>query len=327
MGKYLVVGDVHATVNELEDCQALIDLVADKTDKLTTVVFLGDQYHTHAMVRVEVIDFWNRAFGQLTKVAKKVVAVVGNHDMPGDFSKSMNAMMANQLDGLEVIDRPTMEDGILFMPYYHDADSFVKTVNEYGAHAVICHQTFNGAKYENGFYAKDGADPEALECSQVISGHIHTPSIFGKVEYVGAPRWRTASDANIDRFIHLYEKDRDGTLKLVEKFSTAFHCKRILKATVYEDGTYEGRTDALDKDTLHIDIHGSKQFCEQKRAELATENFRIRTFPKTEKVVKVKESEGIDLAFRKYIDSYCKGHGLDTDKIQQMATERLGGLL
>lgn len=324
MSKYLVVGDVHATVNELEDCQALIDLVVEKTDKLTTVVFLGDQYHTHAVMRVEVIDFWNRAFGKLTKVAKKVIAVVGNHDMPGDFSKSMNAMMANQIEGLSVIDVPTMEDGILFMPYYHDAQKFVEVVNEYSPDTVICHQTFNGAKYENGFYAKDGADPEALQCGQVISGHIHTPSIFGKVEYIGAPRWRTASDANIDRFIHMYEKERSGGLKLVEKHSTSLYCKRILKATVYEDGTYEGRTDALDKDTLHIDIHGSKQFCEQKRAELATENFRIRTFPKTERVVKVKESEGIELAFRKYMTSYCSGHGLDIGKVQQLATERLG---
>lgn len=324
MTKYLIVGDVHATVNELDDCGNLIDLIVDKSDKDTTVVFLGDQYHTHATVRVEVIDFWNRAFKRVSKASNGVIAVVGNHDMPGDSSKSINSMMANQLDDLRVIDRPVMENGVLFMPYYHDCSKFVSTVNEYAPKTLICHQTFNGAKYENGFYAKDGVDPEVLKCSQIISGHIHTPSVFSKVEYVGAPRWRTASDANIDRFIHLYEKDRNGALKLVEKFATAFHCKRILKATVYEDGTYEGRTDALDKDTLHIDIHGSKQFCEQKRAELTTENFRIRTFPKTEKIVKVKESEGIAVSFAKYLNSFCEAHKLNSQEMQALLEPRMG---
>jgi DNA repair exonuclease SbcCD nuclease subunit len=324
--KYLVVGDVHATVNELSDCESLMELVSDSLNPDTTVVFLGDQYHTHANIRVEVIDFWNRTFRKLTKT-NKVVAIVGNHDMPGDSSKALHAMMANQMPNLQIVDSASMvDDWLLLLPYYHDAAKFVEDVNKHNPLTVICHQTFNGAQYENGFYAKDGVDPETLKCNQVISGHIHTPAVFSKVEYVGAPRWRTASDANIDRFIHLYEKTSRG-LKLVKKIPTGMHCRRILSATVYEDGTVEGRTDALDKDSLHIDVHGSKEFCAQKRAEWETEGIRIRTFPKTEKTVKVKESEGIEIAFAKYVQEYCGRHQLAADEYSKLVMERLGGVL
>lgn len=324
MESVLIVGDVHATVNELDDCEQLVKLIEENIDKDTTVVFLGDQYHTHANVRVEVIDFWNRTFHLLTEKCREVVAVVGNHDMPGDSSKSVHAMMANTMNGLTVIDAPRMVDGqTLYMPYFHDPVKFVEEVNKHNPLTVICHQTFNGAQYENGFYAKDGVDPEVLKCNQVISGHIHTPSVFSKVEYVGAPRWRTASDANIDRFIHKYQITNRG-FKLVKKIPTGMHCRRILSATVYEDGTVEGRTDALDKDSLHIDVHGSKEFCAQKKSEWASEGIRIRTFPKTERTVKVKESEGIEVAFRKYVDGYCSTRGLDVDSFQKLASERLG---
>lgn len=326
MSKILVVGDVHATVNELDDCERLVDLICETVTPEMTVVFLGDQYHTHATVRVEVIDFWNRAFKRITKHGSRVIAVVGNHDMPGDSSKSIHALMANQMDGVTVVDKPLHEGNVLYMPYYHDHLQFVQDANEANALTVVCHQTFNGAKYENGFYAKDGVDPEAVKCNQIISGHIHTPSTFNKVEYVGAPRWRTASDANIDRFLHLYETSTRG-LKLVKKIPTGTYCRRIMQAVVHEDGTVEGRTDATDNDVLHIDIHGSKEFCAQKKAEMASENIRIRTFPKTERVVRVRESEGITTSFMKYLQDYCSKNALQVDQIQKLAGERLGGIV
>jgi hypothetical protein len=43
-------------------------------------------------------------------------------------------------------------------------------------HEVVCHATFNGARYENGFYAKEALDPDAVPQKRIISGHIHTPA-------------------------------------------------------------------------------------------------------------------------------------------------------
>lgn len=323
--KWLFVGDVHATAQELPDCQKLVDLILEKTDKETVVVFLGDQYHTHATLRIEVIDFWTKALKSIKDKSFQVVLVVGNHDMPHDSSQLVHSMLANNTEDMLVVDRPLLWGAVGFMPYYHNPEKFVDDANElgtFGAETLVCHQTFNGATYENGFYAKDGVEPDSLTATHIISGHIHTPAQFSKVTYVGAPRWRTASDANIDRFLHLYDSDGDGKLTLAEKIPTGTHCRKILQATINEDGTTEGRTDALDGDVLHIDVRGSKAFCDEQKVKLASSGVRVRTFPKAEKSIKVRESEGIDKSFAKYLEAYCKdAKGFDPVAVKTMVAD------
>lgn len=320
--KWLFVGDVHATAQELPDCQKLVDLILEKTDKETVVVFLGDQYHTHATLRIEVIDFWTKALKSIKDKSFQVVLVVGNHDMPHDSSQLVHSMLANNTEDMLVVDSPKRFWDVGFLPYYHNPEEFVRDANKLGVKTLVCHQTFNGATYENGFYAKDGVEPDSLTATHIISGHIHTPAQFSKVTYVGAPRWRTASDANIDRFLHLYDSDGDGKLTLAEKIPTGTHCRKILQATINEDGTTEGRTDALDGDILHIDVRGSKAFCDEQKVKLASSGVRVRTFPKAEKSIKVRESEGIDKSFAKYLEAYCKdAKGFDPVAVKTMVAE------
>lgn len=326
--KWLFVGDVHATAQEIPDCEKLVDLILEKTDVNTAVVFLGDQYHTHATLRIEVIDFWTKALRKIKRKSANVVLVVGNHDMPNDSSKSIHAMLANNTTDMVVVDRPTAWFGVGFMPYYHDSEQFVRDANNlrdadgFRPKTLVCHQTFDGAKYENGFYAKGGVQPDSLTAEQVISGHIHTPAQFDKVTYVGAPRWRTASDANIDRFLHLYESDSKFNLKLVEKIPTGTHCRKILHATVYEDGTYEGRTDASEGDVLQVDIVGSKEFCDRKKLDLASPMVKVRTFPTVHKTIKVRESDGIDAAFGKYVTTFCTKRDIDVEAMKAIIMDR-----
>jgi hypothetical protein len=320
--KWLFVGDVHATVQELGDCEKLVDLILEKTDLETEVVFLGDQYHTHATLRIEVVDFWNRALKRVKEKSQGVVLVVGNHDMPNDSSQRVHSLLANNTDGMHVVDSPFKRFGIGFLPYYHDRAQFVEEANNLGSATIVCHQTFDGAKYENGFFAKDGVDLKLLKAKHIISGHIHTPASFDRVTYVGAPRWRTASDANIERFLHLYKSGPAGTLELVEKIPTGTHCRKILHATVYEDGTYEGRTDASEGDVLQVDIVGSKEFCDSKKLDLASPMVKVRTFPTVHKTIKVRESDGIDAAFGKYVTTFCTKRGIDSDAMKAIITDR-----
>lgn len=81
----LVVSDIHATPDELKDVNALMELV------LTTVqeyrpkrtIFLGDLHHTFAVTNVKVMGFYREWFKKLNPLTE-VIALVGNHDMPGD---------------------------------------------------------------------------------------------------------------------------------------------------------------------------------------------------------------------------------------------------
>jgi len=181
----LLVGDVHATPEELEDCQRLIDHVVAvaRLRRVGAVVFMGDLYNTHNVMRVEVLAFWRRAFKTLNDAGLDVYVLVGNHDYAGE-GLQIHALMAHE-EQVTVVDRPMVlgHAGVLMLPYFSDRQAFVEACHveiqldgrRVEGGSVLCHQTFEGSKYENGFYAPDGVEPNLLPQKYVISGHIHTP--------------------------------------------------------------------------------------------------------------------------------------------------------
>jgi DNA repair exonuclease SbcCD nuclease subunit len=234
--RLLLVGDVHATPEELGDCRRLIDFVAKTAQEngVDYIVFMGDIYNTHNVMRVEVLAFWKDAFEKLYKICRDVIVLVGNHDYAGE-GLPIHALLAHDTQVL-VVDKPCNFDlGILFLPYMSSREAFVEAC-EYEKAAqstgptVLCHQTFEGSTYENGMYAPDGVDPNLIPQTTVISGHIHTPQSFGKVMYIGAPRWRTLSDANVERAIWIYDFDSEGKVIKTKSFDTGTACKRIKQA-------------------------------------------------------------------------------------------------
>jgi DNA repair exonuclease SbcCD nuclease subunit len=323
--RILLVGDVHAVPEELEDCDRLIDLIVKvaKEEEVGTVLFLGDQYDTHNVVRVEVLAFWASAFEQLKAEDLSVMALVGNHDYAGEGLVD-HALMAHE-HSIRVIDKPTNRGGILLLPYISSRDEFVEVCKNHPEQStVICHQTFNGATYDNGFYAPDGVDQNDIPQKTVISGHIHLQQAFGKVTYVGAPRWRTLSDADSERAIWVYEFGQNGTVLSKEGFDTSKHCRPIRYRLDTPEKPVEGQLDpGCD---WRIDIKGPIDWIEKRKTELAGHGVKIRTF-KTDKIVpKIKESDGIGKAFDRFLSSYTPRYGTEIDRLKEIAKERLGGI-
>ena len=131
------------------------------------------------------------------------------------------------------------------------------------ANTVVCHQTFAGSDYGNGFYAKDGINPDLIPQKKIIGGHIHSGQEFGKVFYVGSPRWRTLTDANQDRAIWLIEFDGEGNLLNKTPFSTNGVCRRVFAATLTPDNPQI--PDMQVKDRYRITVKGPVDFVEAKR--------------------------------------------------------------
>ena len=327
--RLLLVGDVHATPSEIDDCKKLINQVRDLcvNEKVDRVVFLGDLYHTHAVVRLEVMRFWMEAFNTLAAIGDlQVSAIVGNHDRPNDSSIDFSAIDAHA-GMVDIHDAPAVFDGILYLPYYHDASEFVKVCSDHAdVSTVICHQTFNGSKFENGFYAEGGVEPDSIPQTHVISGHIHTPQKFNKVEYIGSPRWRTVSDANQERFLVLVDV-KDG--KVVSHTKIKSGCRKIL---TYEDHAAAPLdADAVEKDNalVSVDVHGPAEYCRDRKQIWSALGARVRVFPKTDKVIRVKESEGIDVAFGKFVQAYSANRlnksVVDSSVFSKTILERLNG--
>ena len=322
--KVLYVGDVHATQTELADCKKLVDLVQKVATlhKVDRITFLGDQYHTHAIMRIEVMAFWQEAFSRLSK-EREVVVLVGNHDKPNDASERTHALLAHP--NVTVVDRPTVLDGVLHLPYCHTAEEFVEACSGDGREnlkVVVCHQSFNGGKYENGIYMEGGVDPELVPQKYVISGHVHSPQRFSKVWYVGAPRWRSLSDASAEaRHINVVEHNEEG-YKVVAQFDTGKVCKRIVYATVTPESP---EVPAIsEKDVVYVDVRGPEDFVNSKAIELKSGGIRVRKFPYARKTIRVKESEGISKSFSKFVLLFKTPNGTPSEVVSECLNERIG---
>lgn len=315
----LFIGDPHATPEELDDCEALMGLIEQAANLATVdfICFMGDQHHTHNVIRAEVMAFYRAYFKSLVK-RWHVRALVGNHDYAGEGQEIHSMMMYDEI--IEVVDRPALHDGVLYMPYYSDRDAFLEDV-KVGGKTLVCHQTFDGSRYENGFYAQDGVSPLLVPQTEIISGHIHTPQSFGKVTYIGAPRWRSRDDANISRALWVYDFDAEGAVVGKTPWSTDKTCRMIRYVLDTPETPFDGVFDT--KSDFRIDIQGPAAWVEERKALWGLPGVKVRSFYTDRATVRVRESEGIGTAFHTYLDNYTPKGGTDRARLAEMALERL----
>ena len=302
--------------------QVLIDLVYTSAHKheVDSILFLGDLYHTHSVVHLPVMSFWDSAFRRLSPFFQ-VLSLVGNHDKTGVKGESDNALMLHQT--IKLFSVPEVWNGILFVPYFHDKVDFIQVCQANPTATVICHQTFSGSVFENGWEAPDGIEPENLPQTQVISGHVHNPQTLGKVWYPGAPRWMSISDANTERAIWVVEFAADGTVLNKTSISTAEACTPIF---ALEDTAETPAVLPTGRCKVLVDVYGTPAHVKKRKVELEQAGVRVRTFPDSEKVVKVKESDGIPDTLKRFFTDFPAKNKTSPEVLWQMAQERISWL-
>jgi DNA repair exonuclease SbcCD nuclease subunit len=322
---FILVGDPHVVVEELDECRRLAAFILEKQRQRpqATTVLLGDLYNNHSNIRVEVLAFWENFFAQ----ARNTIAIVGNHDRPHRGGEGEHALMAHT--NATVVDLPTIIDGVGFMPYMDTPEAFLEALSDLGARFdfkhLFCHQTFQGARYEAGFYAPDGVSTEALPIGlQVISGHIHSPQRIGRVWYPGAPRWRSIADANVDRFIYLVRLDvtSSAEAEVMERWPTeTAGCIPIRIQTVTNEEELEAIAPAPG---LRIQIQGAEAFVKAAEKRLKDRGVRFRSqIDGTQMSSRVKESEGIGTAFGHYLEAFEAPQKTPKNILRQLVAQRI----
>lgn len=238
--RILRVGDPHVRPSNIDESEKLFEFIASTalSEKVDRIELLGDLFHTHSVLRLEVVEFWDNWLDRLSDICQ-VVVLIGNHDMSGDYHSSSHALSVFyriKKTNLQIVELPFISGKIGYLPYYHDREKFVEEANFLGVNTLVCHQTFSGSTYENGFYAQDGVNPDLLNVKQIISGHIHKEQTLGKVIYPGTARWDSASDANEDKGIWIFEHDNNGSILGSKKISTAHVCQPLI-SLVWLEGT------------------------------------------------------------------------------------------
>lgn len=214
----MIVGDPHAKVADLPEMEIFIDFLEREAIArgVTEIVLTGDLFDTHDIIRLRVIDFWDRAIRRLA--AKfKVTILGGNHDAVGDNESEWKLSSLNFLKDIPHV-RVITEgfykmDGFDYIPYTHSEEKFKKAVEDLKWNTknkvLVTHQAYEGGQYDNGMYIPDGFKLDTVaHYTQVLNGHIHTKSTFGNIYCVGSPRWQGKSDANQEKGVHIWEKGK-----------------------------------------------------------------------------------------------------------------------
>jgi hypothetical protein len=254
--------------------------------------------------------------------SKKIDSIVlkGNHDMPGTEDTKASSLLAHVYQARMVLHEPFIRDGLLFCPYTTNEKLVEWSAQHPECKTLLCHATFSGSKYENGFFAKDGLDLDRITQPFVVSGHIHAPQEFGKILYPGAPRWKTISDANTERAIWLLDFE-DGILQKRIPVDTGAVCRKIFHlidtptapVTITPDPRHEYR----------VDSHGPAAWLEDRKAAFAgwARWHPVKTDPKV--AVVVKESEGVAVAFDKWLGAFQPKYGTEREILGKMVKERV----
>ena len=301
--KILRVGDPHTMVSNLKDSEALLQFVLDtaKNESVDAVEFLGDLMHTHAVLRVEVVHFWQRWFIAFEMASIEVRVLVGNHDQPGSKEKEqqMNALdVFEDHDGDSmriIVNKPMIIDGIAYIPYMSDKDEFVRSAmklyDEGATSLLVCHQTFTGAVYENGQPAEDSVMPDLIPQTQIIAGHIHKEQEFKKVFYQGTAKYDKLSDANEKKGIWIYEHNESRLYTKRTKIST----EKIISA-IYKFVINEGeKVPPIKKNSrTHLEFKGKSAWIKTMKKKYKGKA-RVKGVPTDKKIVFSSGSEAYTL--------------------------------
>ena len=303
----LLVGDMHVKKDNIQESEQIIEWIKKVSleNGNLPIVFLGDQYNDFGIAKVEVTDFWKWAYSYLDV---PTISLVGNHDANSDMSLNF---MTLHTDHTTVVDGPTYVgfDQYLFLPFYRNAEQFLEIVNSAPRKpkTIICHQEFNGAQYENGFYAPHGTEPSLINASvtSIISGHIHKKQAFERVFYPGTARHLTRSDIGEEKGVHILKGDQITFIPTPKDVSEPF-----LHYEISKDNQVQPIIDSSER--VFIDIRGDEAFV-KKSLKAMPKGAKVRTFVEQETTtVTVKESEGIPKAFFSYYMEYANLNGLGT---------------
>jgi UDP-2,3-diacylglucosamine pyrophosphatase LpxH len=325
----LFVGDPHVTPTELEDAKGLIQGILARPEK--TIVFLGDEFHAHSVLHLDVIDFWQSATSRLLAAGKRVVFLVGNHDMAtsGVGAHAIQSITGfNHCPGVVVVDRAmVIADGVVGIPYQpthrdfeHEQEQALILANGAADAILVCHQTFAGAQYENGFYAPDGLPLEKLRFRNVISGHIHRGATLqhdgGKVTYVGSPRWRTKSDAGEDKYVLSYPQGAGGDREFVR---TGYWCTPI--EVLDDTGGDIEKMRRWKHSRLTIVVSGEADEVKARCRELSAAGYAVLPRPRATAAPRVSESAPVMKSFQDFVGKFRGPHGTPGDRLAARALE------
>lgn len=199
----LITADLH--LNSLErdlyrhDAQAEIRRLVKK-HRVRWVIILGDLTDEKDFHSADLVNRVVNHIYELKQLVEMVVIVKGNHDYT-DIAQTPYFAFLHRLDGVFWVGEPTPGAKLathsstddkafandIFLPHTPNPDRDWEGINFKQWTHAYAHNTFAGAKGENGNQLNGASVSIFPKNLTVLSGDVHVPQKIGPVTYVGPP--------------------------------------------------------------------------------------------------------------------------------------------
>jgi|TARA_R110000744_G_scaffold257876_2_gene373245 DNA repair exonuclease SbcCD nuclease subunit len=208
-------------------------------NKITHIIQTGDYFDNRKWINLQTMAFQKKMF--VEEVQKRDITcygIIGNHDIPLRYSLENNSpgQILNHENNIHFYDEcTTIElDGIKFtlMPWIckDNNDEYVDIIKR-GGEVLIGHYEIDGMLMHPGHTAKAELKVSDFEnWKYVISGHYHTMSEKGNINYVGTPYQMNWNDADSKHGFWVMDTT-DLSMEFIENTYSYFH------KIYWDDGT------------------------------------------------------------------------------------------
>ena len=184
-------------------------------ENIDTIIHMGDVFDSRKSIDYQSLEWAKQVvFEPLRKY--KVYAITGNHDCYYKNTNHVNSpeLLLNDYSNILTFSKATEinVDGldILLLPWINSEnyDESLEAIQNSKSKVAMGHLEINGFKATRGHMMEDGMDTDVFsKFNAVYSGHFHTRSTDGKINYLGNPYEMYWNDVNDTRGFHIFDTD------------------------------------------------------------------------------------------------------------------------
>lgn len=182
---------------------------------IDTIVHGGDFFDKRQYITLKTMENTKNVFQRLLNEYNiKMTMILGNHDVlyrnTNDINSPENLFGSEPL--VTIVNEPTeiLNGKMLLVPWINkeNLSSSLKAIEKSDAPYCYGHFEINGCEMHKGTVATDGLMPSTFKkFDKVFSGHFHTQSKTGNIQYLGSPFEMTWNDFNDPRGWHIFDTD------------------------------------------------------------------------------------------------------------------------
>lgn len=181
---------------------------------IDTVVDLGDTFDRRKFINFYSLDRAKKMF--FTPLQERNInlhVLVGNHDSFYKNTLEINSinLLAEQYSNITTYQEPKEWNDILMVPWICDdnQEEVFKMVEETKCQIMFGHLELAGYQMYKGQAIYHGMKDDWLKKFDVVcTGHYHTKSTTGNVNYLGCPYEMTWADADDQKGFHIFDFDK-----------------------------------------------------------------------------------------------------------------------